>query len=185
MNFAELEAEIISEMYGTGAAAPKAKPVSNDEPNATDRELSEAMAYALTPAGRSLDPAGPQTIFAEQVRRAEAAAAAAGPVAEAPCRQSVDASVQVNEADWNTLRDLSGAVSPLTNRRYVEATDADGQRAREALFHARAAVLRGEKLDATMLAEIRANIASDQAAAARLQRERDAKELAEFREKHR
>ncbi len=183
MNFQKAEQEILEQMYG--AAAPKVNTVNNepiDNEAVSDAELAELAADAQARIG--IDGAAQRdAVWQARLRRAELAALQAGPTAEAPCGQTV-AAVPINEADWNTLRDLSAAVSPLSGRRYVEATDADGQRAREALFHAREAVMRGEKLDASLLAQIRANIATDQAEAARLKAKKDAEELARFRERH-
>ena len=165
--------------------APAAAPVAPSEPEMTDAELAEAAAFALSDAGRRMDPHAAAAVWAERVRRAERAMAEAGEVQPAGGAQSVAVGVPVNEADWATVNALAATVSPITGRRYVDELGADGQHAREALFHARAAVLRGEPLPAELLAQVRAGIAADQAAADKAKAAKDAADLADFRERRR
>jgi hypothetical protein len=174
-----LEANPHARADGYKPTAPTTPALADPDP-LTGRDLAELAALASDPHS---DPNMRTVVWEARVAKAAREMQAQGATAPAPGGLSVAAGVQVNEADRKTLSDLAAAVSPLTGRRYVDDLGAEGQRAREALFYARAAVLAGQPLDAELLKQVRAGIARDQAEADRRKAAKDAEDLKTLRER--
>jgi len=184
MNFAELEAEVIAQMNETGTPAPKVNTVNNeptDDESVSDSDLAalaaEAQARIATDGAAMRD-----TIWAARVRRAELAGAAAGPSVEGP-RLSLPAGREPNEASWQTINELAAARDPRTGRLYLQDQGISGQRVRQLIHDARADVFAGRPLNSETLAFAKAAIKADLEAYEAEIAARDAKELADFRDK--
>ena len=181
--FDDFEAEYLAANPGARADGytPRAPtPAAPAEPEFSGQDLAHAAPAAADPYGEARMR---EVVWRARVAKMEREMAAAGQLQPAPGAQAVAAGVQPDEKAWRTLSELAAMINPLTLKPYTAATDAEGQRIREALFAARAAVMRGETIDPAMLSQIRANIATDRASADRLKAEKDARDLAEFRER--